>query len=224
MKDKTKVIGRPLTEAEWAQLLAPQVKKHIAIEVNKVARRWHLGTEETKELGSHVVAELAMKVARNYDATQRNMNSFVRLVLPNILKNWKDEANQRGKTFVPISDIVSTQETATSFDECQILDALDLLAYENVEDSSNWRSNPFEMVAREDDREYTRWVIGRLSPLNQRICRAYIETPSLRMVARRLNIYYPHFNHTIWPACQKEFKKIWGKEEVFASNTPSRLK
>ena len=42
------------------------------------------------------------------------------------------------------------------------------------------------------------------------------------LILRRLNIYYPHFNHTLWPACQEEFKKIWGKDEVFAHNAPSR--
>ena len=228
MKDMTKKMSRPLTEAEWNALLDKRVQKHIAIEVRKVARRWHLNTEDTAELGSHVVAELAIKVARFYDATQRNMNSFVRLVLPDILTDWKEEAYQSKTTIVPVGDMLELAEKAQSEEaaatglEREVLNALNLLAYEGREDSSIWQSDPFEIVAREDDREYTRWVIGRLSPLNQQICHTYIETLSLRMVARRLNIYYPHFNHTLWPACQKEFKKIWGKEEVFASNAPSR--
>ena len=228
MKDMTKKMSRPLTEAEWAQLLAPQVQKHIAIEVRKVARRWHLDTEDAAELGSHVVAELAMKVARNYDATRQNMYSFVQMALPGVLKDWMDKAHQRKTTIVPVGDMfelaekAQTEEAAATGLEREVLSALNLLATEGREDSSIWQSDPFEIVACEDDREYTRWVIGRLSPLNQQICRVYIETLSLRMVARRLNIYYPHFNHTLWPACQKEFKKIWGKEEVFASNAPSR--
>ena len=228
MKDMTNKISRPLTKAEWAQLLAPQVKKHIGIEVRKVARRWHLNTEETKELGSHVVAELAIKVARFYDATQRNMNSFVRLVLPDILTDWKEATYQSKTTIVPVGDMLELAEKAQSEEaaatglEREVLSALNLLATEGREDSSIWQSDPFEIVAREDDREYTRWVIGRLSPLNEQICRVYIETLSLRMVARRMNIDFPHFRHTLWPVCQEEFKKIWGKEEVFAHNAPSR--
>ena len=228
MKDKTNKISRPLTEAEWNALLDKRVQKHIAIEVRKVARRWHLDTAETKELGSHVVAELAMKVARFYDATQRNMNSFVRLVLPDILTDWKKEAYQSKTTIVPVGDMLElaekaqTEEAAATGLEREVLNALNLLAYEGREDSSIWRSDPFEIVAREDDCRYTRWVIGRLSPLNEQICRVYIETLSLRMVARRMNIDFPHFRHTLWPACQEEFKKFWGKEEVFAHNAPSR--
>ena len=230
MKDKTKVIGRPLTKAEWAQLLAPQVKKHIAIEVNKVARRWHLGTADAKELGSHVVAELAMKVARNYDAMRQNMYSFVQMALPGVLKDWQDEAYQRKTTIVPVGDMLElaekaqTEEAAATGLEREVLNALNLLATEGREDSSIWQSDPFEIVAREDDCRYTQCVIAKLSPLNQEICRTYIETLSLQEVRRHLKISEMKFFKRIWPACQEAFKKNWGNEEKVGSATPSQSK
>ncbi len=224
----TKKLTRPLTEAEWNALLDKRVQKHIAIEVRKVARRWHLNTEETAELGSHVLGEIAVKVARFYDATQQNMNSFVRIVLPDILVDWKEETYQYQTTLVPVGDMLELAEksqskgTAASPLEREVLSALNLLAYEKEEDASMLGKTPFEILAEKDDRRYTRWVIAKLSSRNQQICRMYIETPNLRKVARRMHITWSYFQGVIWLACQKEFKKIWGQEEILVANKHSQ--
>ncbi len=218
MKDMTKKLTRPLTEAEWNALLDKRVQKHIAIEIRKVALKFNLNEQGKAELAMDVLTEVAMKIARNYNAAKQNMNSFVRLVLPNILKNWMCATYQHGATFTTLEHIVKTQVEATSYEERQILDTLNLLAYEKEQEASTQGQTPYVILARRDDRDYARQVIAKLSPVNRRICQEYIKTPNLRKVARRMHFNRDSFYKTIWPRCQREFKKIWGKEEISFHN------
>ncbi len=214
----TKKISRPLTEAEWNALLDKKVQKHIAIEVGKVALKFKLNKENKADLAMDVLTEVAIKIARNYDASKQNMNSFVRLVLPNILKNWMCATYQRSATFTTLEHIVKTQTKATTFEERQILDTLNLLAYEKEQASSTQGQTPYVILARREDCDYARQVIAKLSPVNRRICQEYIKTPNLRKVARRMHFNRDNFYKTIWPHCQREFKKIWGNEEISFHN------
>ncbi len=221
----TKKLTRPLTEAEWNALLDKRVQKHIAIEVRKVARRWHLNTEEAKELCADVLVEVAMKASRYYDATRSKLYTFVQEALSTILKNWKRQRDYYSKLEVLVGDLMGLDlaEEGTNQTERDVLNALNLLAYEKEEDASMLGKTPFEILAEKEDREYTWLVISKLSPLNRRICLEYINAPSLNDVARNLHITWGRFYWSIWPACQKEFKKNWGSEEVFPTNRTSRV-
>ena len=176
----------------YEQLQEKKVQTYLNIEVGKVARQFHLCQVRKDDLLGDVILALVVKLTREYEETRCNVYTFVQAVVPNLLKNWKRDEIKRRETMKAMTGKI-------------------LKSYEESEDISPF-GDVFEIVARRDDIHRVRQVLAYLTPESRRVCELYMETLSLREVARRLGESKGAFFTVTWPRVQAEFKSLFGEK------------
>ena len=168
--------------------------RYLSRQVFKVSKAYDLSVSERSDLESEMASEVRLAIWKNFDPKKARYVTFFSRVLHSRLNSWQKKTIRRWRIFVPMSDTV--EEMMNSF--------VDVLAEKRVR--NGFTAEEFE---REQRIIRVRQTVARLSPLNQRICKLYMKTFSTRKVADLLKIDQNEFFHSVWPACKKEFKKIW---------------
>ena len=168
--------------------------RYLAQQVHKVARAYHLSESERDELAEDMAYEVRLSVWKNFDPKKARYTTFFARVLHRKLVDWQRKEMYRRNVF----------EVLTPAREKAMNEVADISPFGDV----------FEIVARRDDIQNVRRVLACLSPESRRVCELYMETNSLRKVARRLKLKRNEFFDKVWPACQNEFKKIWEKVQT----------
>ena len=196
---------RPLTEAEKKALQSEVVQRYMDIEVTRVATRFNLNDADRAELQCTMFEKVALRVSKNYDASKRNMYSFVQMVLPDLLRNWMRDEYQHRLTFVPMTDEIARENAERE----------DLGAAERVRGEEDFGGMSLEQRLTITA---VRCVLARLSPESRRVCKLYMKTNSLTKVIKRLGVCKKTFYSDIWPRVKKEFLTEWKKMETGRSS------
>ena len=207
MSKKMKKELRSLTEAEWKALQSEVVQRYMDIEVTRVAMRFNLNDADRAELQCMMFEKVALRVSKNYDASKRNMYSFVQMVLPDLLRNWMRDEYQHGLTFVPMTDEIARENAERE----------DLGAAERVRGEEGFGGMSLERCLTITA---VRCVLARLSPESRRVCKLYMKMNSLTKVAAYLKQDSQTFFYVTWPRVKKEFLSLWEKSQ---SGHPSRV-
>ena len=185
-------ISQGHVKSMWDQLLEKKVQTYINIEVAKVARQFHLSANAHEDLRGEMLLGLVMRVNRDFDEMKSNLYSFVQMVLPSMLANWKKAEYRRHETYKALTG--SLREAAKESEDMSFF------------------GDVFEIVARRDDIRNVHRVLGLLSPESRRVVELYMETFSLSETARRLKQDTKKFFYVTWPHVKEEFVSLWEKD------------
>ena len=166
--------------------------RYLAQQVHKVARAYHLSESERDELAEDMAYEVRLSVWKNFDPKKARYTTFFARVLHRKLVDWQRKEMYRRNVF----------EVLTPAREKAMNEVADISPFGDV----------FEIVARRDDIRNVRRVLACLSPESRRVCELYMETFSLREVARRLGESKGAFFNVTWPRVQAEFKSLFGEK------------
>jgi RNA polymerase sigma factor (sigma-70 family) len=168
--------------------------RYLAQQVLKVARAYHLSESERDELAADMTYEVRLAVWKNFNPKKARYATFFARVLHRKLIDWQRKEMYRRDVFAVLTP---AREEAMN----------------EVADESPF-GDVFEIVARRDDIQNVRRVLGLLSPESRRVCELYMETNSLNKVAKYLKQDTKTFFYVTWPRVKKEFLSFWEKVKV----------
>ena len=168
--------------------------RYLSQQVLKVARAYHLSESERDELAADMTYEVRLSIWKCFNPKKARYATFFARVLHRKLVDWQRKEMYRRDVFAVLTP---AREEAMN----------------EVADESPF-GDVFEIVARRDDIQNVRRVLGLLSPESRRVCELYMETNSLNKVAKYLKQDTKTFFYVTWPHVKKEFLSFWGKVKV----------